>query len=223
MKILCIGDSLGLPRKGCNYEDTWVALLRNKYPKHTFIDHFHGDRLIDSALSDYNHYYKYCNPDIVIIQQGICDCAPRYINDDKFSVRVIRKMFYLLRMENLFWRLVKKHKRSPDCVYTHPEKFVNTYKMLIDSILDGVERCVILVKIGHGDKTITAASPYFNKNADRYNNLIDQIASGYSKVYVIDPLNDVKDEMFVDGYHCGPLGMQKVSASLCSVFDKLLL
>lgn len=222
MKVLCIGDSLGLPRKGCNYEDTWVSLLRKRYPNHTFIDHFSGDRLISNAAQNYEIYYKYYNPDIVIFQQGICDCAPRYIDDKKLSTRIIRKVFYALRLQSFFWRLVKLHKRSPDCVHTRPEKFLEVFKTLIDKILSEGGR-VIIIKIGHGAEPVISASPFFNNNVDRYNALIDQIADNNDRIYVVDPLLDVREELFVDGYHCGPLGMEKVYDTLCSVLDKLIL
>lgn len=221
MKILCIGDSLGLPRKGCLYEDTWLSLLRNRYPEHTFIGHFAGDRLIDSAAHDYDTYYQYYKPDIVIFQQGICDCAPRYVDEKKLSTRIARKMLYFLGFEKVYWRIVKSHSRKPDCVHTSPEKFVEVYKQMINKILANEGKYIVLIKIGHGAESVLAASPYFNMNADRYNALIDDIASCYSQVYVIDPLNVVKEDFFVDGYHCGASGMQKVCESLCGVLDGL--
>lgn len=223
MKILCIGDSLGLPRKGCLYEDTWLSLIRARYPDYTFIDHFHGDRLIDSASHDYDTYYRYYNPDIVIFQQGICDCAPRYIDEKKLLTRVIRKLFYSLGLQNLFWRIVKSHNRRLDCVHTRPEQFIDIYSRLIDNIFKNGSKFVVLIKIGHGADSVIASSPYFNINVDRYNSIIDEIASKYDNVYVVDPLNIINNEMFVDGYHCGPLGMQKVFDSICAVFDNLRL
>ena len=30
MRVLCVGDSLGLPRKGCPYEKTWFFKLAKK-------------------------------------------------------------------------------------------------------------------------------------------------------------------------------------------------
>ncbi len=223
MKILCIGDSLGLPRKGCDYEETWLALLRQHYPEHSFYAFFAGDRLIDSALHDFNQYYQYFKPDVVILQQGICDCAPRYFDGHNILLRILRKLFYIIGIENMFWRIVKCHKRRADCVHTRPEVFTETYTQLVDRIIANGGKYVILIKIGHGAKSVIASSPYFNQNVDRFNTLIDGIASKYNQVYVVDPLNNIKEEWFVDGYHCGPLGMQKVSESLVSVFDALII
>ena len=137
MKVLCFGDSLGLPREGCKYEETWISLLRTKYPHHTFIDHFEGARLIDSAVSDYNTYYKYYDADVVILQEGICDCSPRYVNDKKTSSMMIRKAFNTLGLSKLYWRIVKSHIRRPNCVYTQPVSFENKYGMLMRNVLSG--------------------------------------------------------------------------------------
>ena len=143
MKILCIGDSLGLPREECAFEETWISLLRNKYPQHTFIGQFEGGRLIDDSLRAYNGYYKYYRADVVILQLGICDCAPRYVNERKSINRLIRKFFYLLGLSNLYWRIVKSHLRRPDCVNTQPSVFLNQYKLLVENVLSrgGVYYC----------------------------------------------------------------------------------
>ncbi len=221
MKILCIGDSLGLPRRGCVYEDTWLALLRQHYPEHSFYDFFAGDRLIDSALHDFNQYYQYYKPDVVILQQGICDCAPRFIDESKLSTRIIRRLFYTLCLKNLYWRIVKSHKRNPNRVKTPPSKFVELYKQLINNVLENKGKFIVIIKIGHGAESVIASSQYFNYNVDRYNALIDGIASNYNQVFVVDPLSIVNEEMCVDGYHCGPIGMQKVSESLIAILDSM--
>ena len=52
MNILCIADSLGLPRDGVKIEDTWFYKLCHSFPQHHFIDRFERgmltSRLIES-------------------------------------------------------------------------------------------------------------------------------------------------------------------------------
>lgn len=220
MKILCIGDSLGLPREECAFEETWISLLRNKYPQHTFIGQFEGGRLIDSALSAFNGYYRYYGADIVILQLGVCDCAPRYVNEKKAFNRMIRKTFYSLGLSDLYWKIVKIRARRPDCVNTPPDVFKNQYGQLIDNII-AEGRCVIVIKIGHGAQSVINSSPFFNSNVDRYNAIIDKLIGAREKVYNVDPLNLVNEELFVDGYHCNAKGMEKVYELLCKVIDKI--
>ena len=220
MRILCIGDSLGLPREGCSYEDTWIFLLKQKYPQHSFINSFTRRQLISEALREYQNHTIHFKADVVILQQGICDCSPRYVNDLLFVNRVIKWIFDKLNRTELYWRIVKQTPRKQNCVYTKPDNFKRDYKCLIDSVLTA-GGSIILIKIGHGSESVQKSSPFYNSNVDKYNHIIDEIAKGYNKVYVVDPLNRVVDEMFVDGYHCNKVGMYKVYEELSCVIDKI--
>lgn len=224
MKILCIGDSLGLPREGCTYEETWISLLRNKWPKHIFFSHFEGGRLIGSALSDWNMYYRYYNADVVILQQGICDCSPRYVNDLKAINVIIRKLFSVCGLTKVYWKIVKSHTRRPDCVYTSIKKFEESYGMLVDNILANGTKAVVTIKIGHSNEALVLkSSKYFNSNVDRYNAIIDKVVGGHKdKMHVIAPLDKVTDDMFVDGYHLNGKGMKRVFEEVSNVMEECM-
>ena len=114
MKIVCYGDSLALPREGCNYNDTWIAKLKFVFPSVDFICNFNGGMLINDIFHAWN-YMKYTESDIVIIQEGICDCAPRYVNDKKFYWKVMLFLCEKTGTSNLFWWLIKKRHRNPSC------------------------------------------------------------------------------------------------------------
>ncbi len=218
MKILCIGDSLGLPREGCSYEETWFSQLVGKYPQHTFFSHFEGGRLIESALNDYNMYYRYYNTDVVILQQGIVYCSPRSVNDKKAINLVIRKLFTVFGLTKLYWKIVKSHPRRPDCVYTKIESFETKYGELVKSILSTENKAIIAIKIGHSTEALVEkSSKYFNSNVDRYNAIIDKIANdNKGRMIVISPLDKVEDDMFLDGYHCSAKGMKMVYEDVLS-------
>lgn len=219
MKILCIGDSLGLPREGCSVEETWPSLLRKNYPKHTIIEEFQRERLIDNAVKNYNKKFKQYNADIVILQLGICDCAPRYVNKTSIVNRIIRKAFTIIGLSDFYWEKVKSRPRRQNCVFTKPKRFTNLYNKLISgAVTDGAT--VIIIEIGHGGGTVLKSSPYFNFNVDVYNCIIEAISKKYNKkVYIVNPLNEVDDDLFVDGYHCNGKGMRKVYDELCNILD----
>ena len=76
-RVLVISDSLGLPRENPDgiiyYENSWPYLLKEKF------DVIHlgiGGASIDQLVSQAG-YYRFANPDFVILQSGIVDCAPR--------------------------------------------------------------------------------------------------------------------------------------------------
>lgn len=219
MRVLCIGDSLALPREECPYESTWFYRLRQAFPQHEFIDFFKRGLLISDALHMFDTYYQFYDSDVVIIQTGICDCSPRYINDTKRLVVVIKSIFKKLGVESIFWKIVKLRKRRQTCVYTKFDRFKSEYEQLVHKlILSGVNH-IILVKIGHAAPSVLPRNPRMNENVDNYNSVIDQLAGDEKEgVVAVDPLNDAPDEYFVDGYHCNPKGMDVVYEQIRSVF-----
>lgn len=140
MKVLCIGDSMGLPRDGCTYENTWFYMLKSLYPQHEFIAYFKRGQIISEALHQYELYYQYYCPDVVIMQTGICDCAPRYINDKKLIWRVVIKLTQKAGLEFLFWRMIKMvFTRNKNCVYTSKSVFHTKLASLIEKLMGGVK------------------------------------------------------------------------------------
>ena len=224
MRVLCIGDSLGLPRKGVCYEDTWFYKLQTEYPSIEFIDFFQRRLLISTALTNFEEYYVHYPSDVVIIQTGICDCAPRYINENEFIWKLLLWLGGLTHTTKLLWRIIKRGNRKPNVTLTSYDDFNEKYRILVNRFLsEGRAKNIIIVKIGHGDKRITSKSEYFNSNADKYNSIFDKIKKDYgNKIFVIDPLNKESEEYFADGYHCSEKGMDEVFICLKDIFEKII-
>lgn len=78
-RILIFTDSLGLPRKTpepVSVHETWPNLLKQNFEVYQV-------SLGGATIEDiYNqaHYYTAFNPDLVIVQAGIVDCAPRALS-----------------------------------------------------------------------------------------------------------------------------------------------
>lgn len=66
MRILCIGDSLGLAREEVRYEDTWFYKLQQEFSDHEFIGQFERGLLISKVYENYDCYYTFYSPDVVI-------------------------------------------------------------------------------------------------------------------------------------------------------------
>ena len=215
MRVLCVGDSLGLPREDCPYEETWFYKLEEYFSSHTFIDYFIRGMIIRDALNRYETYFQYYASDIVIIQAGIVDCAPRYIQEKKTSVKALLLVLKKLRLENFFWRVIKRRGRKKDCVFTDFDTFYNTYDLLVSKLLSGGVKKIFLIKIGHATDTVLLKNPFINNNVDKYNKAIEQICANHNdEVKALDPLFNVCEKDFVDGYHCSPIGMRKVFEEL---------
>ena len=221
MRVLCVGDSLGLPREGCTYEETWYYRLKIKYPNVEFVDVFTRALLITEAVSNYyGSYYKFYNADVVIVQTGICDCSPRLFNSNSRKGRLMLRVVKSLGLTTLFWKCVKRRDRDSNRVYTNPDIFFSCYNKLISLFVnDGIKK-VILIKIGHATPSVLKKSKFFNHNVDKYNNLIDKIARNYpGKIEIVNPLDNVTESMFVDGYHCNKNGMEIVYNDLVKILE----
>lgn len=212
MRVLCVGDSLGLPRKGCPYEKTWFFKLAKKYPNIEFVDYFKRGLVLTETVNLYNTYYTDYKPDIVIIQTGICDCAPRYLNSNKLLWKLLLNLLGHLGLESYFWKIIKFiFSRRENCVYTKVDVFSQLYRKLIEKFIANGVKKIIVVKIGHAAESVAANNCYFNSNVDKYNNIINKIAvEKKDHIIIIDPLHNVHEDLFVDGYHCNSNGMEKV-------------
>lgn len=212
MRVLCVGDSLGLPRKGCPYEKTWFFKLAKKYPNIEFVDYFKRGLVLTETVNLYNMYYTDYKPDIVIIQTGICDCAPRYLNSNKLFWKLLLNLLGHLGFESYFWKIIKFiFSRRENCVYTKVDVFSQLYRNLIEKFIANGVKKIIVVKIGHAAESVAANNCYFNSNVDKYNNIINKIAvEKKDHIITIVPLHNVHEDLFVDGYHCNSNGMEKV-------------
>ena len=222
MKILCIGDSLTLPRKGCDYSDTWIARIKTEFQNCDFICNFKGGMLIKDAFQLWDYYYKYSKIDYVILQEGICDCSPRHVNENSYFWRVIIKIAEKIRVSKFLWWLIKLKPRSPSCTFTSRKSFVQFSEKLMDGFFSSEVKAVIIIKIGYGAPTVTSRSKYFNSNVDEYNAFFEKLKVKFGeRIVTIDPLKKVNDDMFVDGYHCNAEGMKAVYIELSNVLHKL--
>src|SRR5680860_398442 len=110
MKVLLLTDSLSLPRAysggQVRWEDTWVSLLRQALPEVQFIHVGIGAATITELLR-LQDYYALSYPNIVILQCGIVDCAPRALG--KLEVRIIKKL-HLFRLVKPFITLLRKYR-----------------------------------------------------------------------------------------------------------------
>lgn len=78
--ILVITDSLGFPRAEPElvpYEQSYIALLKGEFAQCDFIHQGYGGATIGDLYNRTAYFHHTVRPDLVIIQSGIVDCAPR--------------------------------------------------------------------------------------------------------------------------------------------------
>jgi len=219
MKVLCIGDSLALPGHGNCFEDTWFCKLQQAYPQFLFASYFRravtthiliseggGDTVFPGGADCLEFYL----PDIVVLQLGIVDCAPRYLKQSSIFHKVLERM--PARPKNFIYGIIKKvKKRSSKNADILPDQFFHYLEVYLKRCQKNNVKKVIIIKICTPDERMTVKSPEIIKSIQEYNRIIDQMESTFDFVTTIDPLNaEHSSDIYDDGYHPNPQGNQLV-------------
>lgn len=81
--VLILTDSLAFPRSEpevVSYEQTWVALLKRRFPEIDFVHCGRGGATIEDLFKHSAYYHSTIKPALVLVQSGIVDCAPRALS-----------------------------------------------------------------------------------------------------------------------------------------------
>lgn len=217
-RVLCISDSLGLPRDGVDYADTWFAQLKALNSDCDFIAIFKRNETTHCLSSaNYKEYLWWYKPQSVVLQLGICDCAPRYMR----ASSLLYKLVYRLpsKLKSLFWKCYKKtHKRSINNADVTPNLFEQHVENYCKSCDDyGLER-LIIVKIATPAKSMVNANPTIMEAIELYNGIYDKVAQKYTFCTIVNPLYEPAPDHYVaDGYHPNTKGNKLVAEALNSI------
>jgi hypothetical protein len=172
MKILILTDSLGLPRykpELCTFDETWPILIKNKYPN--ILQVSIGAATSQVLLKQVN-YQKAFEPDIVILQVGIVDCAPRFMTrkelDFTYALGTVGKGLRFLLNRQWIKRLRK-------ISYTNEVQF----KENINKIQNSFNCPVIAIEILPSSEQYEASLPGITAKISAYNELLEQTFKQY--------------------------------------------
>lgn len=129
-RILILTDSLALPRtfpEVCEHEFTWPENLKSQ--GHVIHQVSIGGATSRDLLNQIP-YHKSFKPDVVILQVGIVDCAPRFLK--KYEINLLRKIPYLGNkiIQKLNNKWVKKYRKLS---YISPFEFRDNIKGIVSS------------------------------------------------------------------------------------------
>jgi len=228
-KILCIGDSLALPGHLNKYEDTWFYKLKQNYPSFDFISFFKrqlttdvlvtmggGEGGVDNWPKGADCFEAFM-PDVIILQLGIVDCAPRLLNTfDKIVIKILPNS-----LVKIYISIIKKvGKRSINNTLVPFKKFKSNLCNYIDRIkkFEKFNTSIIIISISIPDQTMVLKNKYIMTNVKRYNEVYKEVEKQNSFVTVLPPLqaNDYKYPIYEDGYHPNPYGNILISNMLLS-------
>ena len=149
MKIIFVGASMGLPREGCEYEDTYFYKFQKEYKEIDCISFFKRAMTSDGLYELYESYIRHYNPDIVISHSGLTDCAPRLINDRKYFWRGLIYVSKRLGRLNLFWLIIKKifERNDPKRAYISVNEFRKNYIAFTEKLINIGVKKIVYIKI----------------------------------------------------------------------------
>lgn len=227
-RVLIVADSMAMPRVGVAYEDTWIRKLTDAFPEYEFIDKSRRasttERLVTEGGGGSNpkgadileHYI----PDIVIMQIGIVDCAPRYVKKGSFEYIMLHRIMPMgIRMRYIAF--VKKNRtRDPRKAYVLPNRFRSNLANYFQRAR-AINTKVIVILIASVSGHFVDKSPNIIKNITIYNDIYRNLSKEFENVDSVQPFDNTIDleDITTDGYHTNSKGhdiiFQKLINQLC--------
>ena len=212
-RVLIIGDSLALPRERpepVRYDETWPEQLKKTGRFDIIQLSLGGGTIVD--LFEQTSYYKHYNPDIVIIQSGIVDCAPRALTQLELRFLLSNKLSRLFLSRFLPINFLRAHRKI---TFVDKNKFEESYENVIlqfkgcNYILIG-----ILPISSDYEKKVKGIS----KNQVEYNNIIKSLALKLKGKYLNTDLMPI-DGIMTDFHHLNSVGHSWIFSAIVDVID----
>lgn len=220
-KVHLYGDSLSLPRPNhVKFEERYIWLLKkwwkNKVKEIDVMDKSQGGLTLPKLHEQFSQDVGYYNEkyDVMIIQCGVCDCAPRPI-PEKVRKRVSRMSTFFKNMvvkfikynrariiKNIgYWRLVEEN------------EFFHHYMELLKKSVNRYDR-IYIINIAPTNEKTEKHSPGFMEGINIYNAIIQKMVkelnapnvfliNAYDIIQKQNNLNDYIIEE--DGHHIKPI------------------
>lgn len=206
-RVMVFGASSSLPRSKPQvtfYEDTYLYLLTQYYQVFQCCI---GGALIE-VLAEQSHYYAQYNPDIVILHNGISDCAPRaYTNKEEMFFKYT---WIGHQIRGFFSKTIgtRKIRRIRKKVWTDKKTFAEQIKKIHTTF--GDKHCFAISIVPITDE-YEKFVPGVRKNRDEYNALLKaEFGDGY-----IDLSDMPTDYIMTDFFHLTDKGHKYV-------FDRIM-
>lgn len=199
-KLLVITDSLGLPRPVPELlldEDCWSHKLSrlDGFDVYHYMRGGYSTKKLSKELTGYLSGYK---PDVILLQIGIVDCAPRALGSLELKltskIPVISKWIHFL-VKKYRAEIIKRRKIT----YVPPSKFE---KNLTEFKQHFADAHIFAVPIAPANKSYIAHSPGIEKNIVDYNDILQRLFT------IVNPYEniDVERIFMVDNHHLNKYG-----------------
>lgn len=224
--IVFIGDSLIMPRPAENIspEETYGYIASQKLKDHQVITtaQYSNDTSIQSQIKNLDPLRR-VSPDVVFVQLGIVDCAPRL-----FSRRE-QTFINMLPPSLRDWLISILSANRRVLTKWFPKVYVNRkdFKKNMEVILDFVEECgavPVIITIAKTSEKNNARSHNFLQNIRDYNAVLRDLAQ--EKGCALIDLYQVVDEdpacLLPDGIHLSQKGSCNLAEEIVSFASRIM-
>lgn len=210
MVILYYADSLGLSRDGVvtlgqRYIYLFEQWLRENHPGEDIfiINRARRGNTVDQLYAMYTEDEEYIEgtKDLLIIHEGICDCAPRPVSAR--MRRFISKLPAFIRIRVVSYlhknraRILKKGKPH---FQVEPEQYEKVLKEWLSAAVKTCKK-IILFTIAPTNEAIENHSPGLSASIKNYNEIMKRVAATFpQQVIVIDIYPLVSAQENIDEY-----------------------
>jgi len=209
-KIMIIADSMAMPRWELAYEETWPFFLFRDFPDLCIIDKCKrgGDteRLVRGAgkYDSENQWdlLELYRPDIVIIQLGIVDCAPRYFNRHSLVSKIL---FRIPHGKSIIKRFFTR--KESNC-YVKLKDFEDNIVNYLNRA-QTISTTVFIITIAPPPEQFIKKNPNIKSQIQNYNDCLYSIEKRYNNVILIQSLSiDEMEKYSIDEFHIGAEGQR---------------
>ena len=215
-RVLIIGDSLALPRahpEHVRYDETWPEKLK-KTGKFDIVQlSLGGGTIVD--LFEQTSYYKHYNPEIVIIQSGIVDCAPRALTQLELRFLLSNKLSRLFLSRLLPVNFLRAHRKI---TFVNKNKFGEFYKNVILQFKGSKYILIGILPISSDYEKLVKG---ISKNQVEYNNIIKSLALKFKGNYVNTDLMPI-DGIMTDFHHLNSFGHTWIFTTVVDAIEPMV-
>ena len=215
-RIILIGDSLLMPRpqQGLVYEDTYGYLALKTLKDYEVIikGKYSNDTSIQSKPDVLKTEIEILNPDMVFIQLGIVDCAPRLFS--KAEINILKKLPSFLRQGIV--NFLSKRRRFFTKLF--PKVYIKKvdFEKNMRNILESITACnaiTAIINISRTSKENMFRSFNYENNITEYNEILFKLSREYN-CQMVDLCSIVESEpsyLLPDGIHLSRQGHRRLA------------
>ena len=221
---MVIADSLALPRPGVPYEATWPYLIERKFSDWDWVNLARRTSTTKRLVTDGDagaDCLEFYEPDGVILQLGICDCAPRLYRQGS----VMQHLIYRLS-GNIGRNISTLFERYRGRLVSNAMVSADQFRINLENYLQRCKRSetkVIVLEIMPVGEDMVSKNPEIVIQIDRYNRIYRELESNsnHMKVVRVFEMGENIESFTIDGYHLNELGNLRAERALLETLVRL--